>query len=424
MQLRSYLKRVALLAAAGGTVGGFLAPTMSSASAASTAPTAPTAMANLNLALVGSDTVFCVDKAITTRYNKAVANTTGNHVFNVPPIGGVNLGCSKTPLTYAIPGDSTHGRLTFANPAVPPTTGAPPGNGHVCAQPLGQVPKPWEYPDGSGLGITCYTDDNGAGHLAMTRSSRGRASTDPAGLQFWADAMDALSWSSNSSHAPASLNATQIHNILNCNIRTWGKVNGHPNDTTPINVFYPQTGSGTGSFFATLFNGGTYPTPSSCIPASHFVEENTGTQVHAANAFYPYSFALHKAQTDGAETNVTNGFKLGKISGTAPSLTSISEAAAKVNVTGDACNAPKGGQFCATRYVYHTVWHKVPAAEYNAAISLIGVPASGNPGAHSVCSNTYAQQLKRFGFKPLQKAKTGQSTSSNPVPGQSFCRQF
>ncbi|MBO0727784.1 MAG: hypothetical protein J2P57_00910 [Acidimicrobiaceae bacterium] len=417
--MRRFLKTATLLAAAGGTIAGLVAPTMSSASAAPKAGTS-----NLNLAAVGSDTVYCVDKAITTAYNKAVANTTGDHVYNVPPIGGVNLGCAQTPLTFTVPADSTHGQLKFANPAVPPTTGAPPGNGNVCAQPLGQVAMPWEFPDGSGLGITCYVDDNGAGHLAYTRSSRGRASTDPAGLQFWADAMDALSWSSNSTHAPASLNATQIHNILNCNITTWGQVNGNPSDTTPISVWYPQTGSGTGSFFATLFNGGTYPTPSSCIPASHFVEENTGTQVTAADAFYPYSFALHKAQTDGAETNVTNGFKLGKISGTAPSLTSISEAAAKTNVTGDACNAPKSGQFCATRYVYHTVWHKVPAAEYNAAIRLIGVPTSGVAGANSVCSNAYAAQIKRFGFKPLVKAKTGQSTSSNPVPGSSFCRQF
>jgi ABC-type phosphate transport system substrate-binding protein len=390
-----------------------------------------TGRVGFNLISVGSDTLYCLDNAIVPVYNSKIARSTGNVVSNVAPIGGVNLGCGNTPLNTTVSADTVHPAINFANPPSPPDPYAPPGNANVCSAPLSGVAMPWEYPDGSGLGIVCYTDDTGAspdtlaGDISFTRSSSGPSSTNPTSLQFFADALDAVTWSSNYANAPSSLTPAQITDILNCTDTEWGQVNGDSSDTTPINVWIPQSYSGTMKFFDQLFNGGVYPGGSPCIPASQEIEENDGAGVTGANsndAFYPYSFAQFTAQTNGTETNLTNGFTLGGVSGVAPTTTTIKEPAALTNESGgDACSAPTPGSFCATRYVYHVVSTELPSDVYGAAIGFMGVPGngSGTAASTSICSNAYASTISKYGFKPLTKAATVAGGT-----GKSYCRMF
>jgi hypothetical protein len=69
-------------------------------------------------------------------------------------------------------------------------------------------------------------------------------------------------------------------------------------------------------------------------------------------------------------------------------------------------------------------WQALPSAYYKAIIALIGVPSSGVAGIHSICHNAYSSTLRSYGFKTLVKATTEQGSSSDPVPGESYCRQL
>jgi len=403
---------LATAAAAAGIVGGTLA----------TALPASAGTQNFAFNAVGSDTIFCVDNAVAPKYNTAQKKTTGNKVFNTPPVLGSNAtGCLPSmPTSYTVSADSVHSAITYNT-----TTNLP--------------------PNGSSAGISAVVADNGAGNIAYARSSRGRKSSDPTNIDFWAFALDGLSWAGYSSLAPANLTATQIQQIYNCTITDWHTVNPSAPTGSTIHLYYPQVGSGTGSFFATLFLNGVYPTSTPSCPVS-FVEENNGSEVTAANyptppnppvsgaadpnGISPYSFAVWTAQKNASttgETDLRNGATLGSVNGTAVTTTSISETEAFANITGDACTStPVKGAFCGSRYVYHVTDQQLGANQptYQAAIlGQVGVPSSGT-ATTGYCGNKYKSTITLFGFKALTLKTTAQSTSSDPVPGSSYCRQF
>jgi phosphate transport system substrate-binding protein len=271
--------------------------------------------------------------------------------------------------------------------------------------------------------------DNGAGNFAYARSSRGRGSSDPSNIDFWAFGLDAVTWAHYSGGAaPANLTAAQINGIYTCKYTNWNQVGGKAGT---IQRFFPQVGSGTGKFFATLFLGGNYPSNTGGCPVT-YVQENDGTQVTGAakaDAILPYSFAVYTAQgnTKSGEKNLHNGALLGAVNGISPSLSTVSESQATKNISGDACTSvPVHNAFCGSRYVYHVTDQAVGTKHtaYQAAIiGEVGVPTSGATTS-GFCGNKYASTIQAFGFKPLGKATTAQSTSSDPVPGKSYCRQF
>jgi ABC-type phosphate transport system substrate-binding protein len=426
---------------------------LSTTALAGTAAAAPAGTTNYKVNVVGSDTIYCVDggstgtgltttAGIMSRYTSAVKGTSGNQVFVGAPWGGINFGCRTTPTTATVPSDSVHGLLKYANGNPAPEVGFPTGAGKACANPLKPTLNSGTFDFGSSAGISCYVDDQGAGDITFTRSSRGRKSSDPANLEFWAFALDAVTWThmSANTHAPKSMTPAQLTAIYNCTDTTWGQVNGNPSDTTPITKYYPQVGSGTGDFFATVFLGGARPAPggNACDNTITFVAENDATQIKSADqasAILPYSFAVRAAQasTKKVEHNLGAGTVLGEVNGAVPSVTTIKETTAKTNISGNQClAAPSPGTFCGARYVYHTVWSKanvggvgLTASVYAAAIDIMGVPSSGTAGANSICANKYSTVIRTYGFVPLSKATTSQGNPNvTPVPGTSYCREF
>jgi ABC-type phosphate transport system substrate-binding protein len=390
---------------------------------------------------VGSDTIYCVDKAIYSAYSeKAVA---------VPPLGGENLGCTTTSLTQKVKKEISGTKFTFSSTGT--TNCETTSNWNPTA--AGDV----LYPNGSGDGEECLANDNGRGNVAFSRSSSGKtASTlDASSVDYWAFALDAVTWSDfngattaetgsvpNNNYAPKSLTPTQIADIYNCTYTNWMQVGG---TNTPIVLDYPQSGSGTGSFFAKIFLNNVYPVSTMSCPIN-FVEENDGQLINpntdtaqATNegVIYPYSFALYTAQTNGTETNVTNGDKLeaiqavGQSKGYAPSATSITEPAAADNATssGDACTdgTDTGKSFCSARYVYHVTDQALATSflsAYDSVLDFVGVPASGTAPSTGICGNHFASTITTYGFKPLTKATTVQGSPTDPVPGSSYCRQY
>ena len=165
-------------------------------------------------------------------------------------------------------------------------------------------------PFGSGAGKNYLKAEVGAsvpggptkfGCVDVARSSSGQAATDAAGSQYYAFALDSVSWATTSAKAPPYLTRAQLVGIYDCTIVDWGAIpGGLPG---PIQRYYPQDGSGTRSFFSTdvLGKASTYAPPTAavaggaCTTDPIFIEENEAQQVAANDndkAIFPYSAAV------------------------------------------------------------------------------------------------------------------------------------
>jgi ABC-type phosphate transport system substrate-binding protein len=158
-------------------------------------------------------------------------------------------------------------------------------------------------PDGSSAGITQLatfqkTGDGKFFCSSFARSSRARASTDPAfapgGIAFVDLAGDAVTWSAQATtNAPATLTQAQLAAIYNCTDTNWSQVGGK---NAPIHAFIPQSGSGTRSFFLSAIG---VATPGSCVSDDNgTLEENEGVNpvLNDPDAIVPYSIGKYIAE--------------------------------------------------------------------------------------------------------------------------------
>jgi len=214
---------------------------------------------------VGSDTIQNVLDQFAADYNPTVS-ATASHLYSWD---------ATNPLTGAI-GDS-----------IAEKTG--------CSS----IPRP----DGSSAGITQLatfqkTHDGKFFCSSFARSSRARASTDPAfapgGIAFVDLAGDAVTWSAQATtNAPATLTQAQLAAIYNCTDTNWSQVGGK---NAPIHAFIPQTGSGTRSFFLSAIG---VATPGSCVSDDNgALEENEGVNpvLKDPDAIFPYSIGKYIAE--------------------------------------------------------------------------------------------------------------------------------
>jgi ABC-type phosphate transport system substrate-binding protein len=155
-------------------------------------------------------------------------------------------------------------------------------------------------PDGSSAGVAALAANTKTGdgkHFCVdfARSSRSRASTDPAkgpgGILFVALAKDAVTWASNgTTNAPASLTAAQLNGIYSCTITNWSQVGGK---SGTINAQLPQTSSGTRAFFLKAIG---LVNPGPCVNST--AEENEGINpvLKGPNTIFPYSIGKYIAE--------------------------------------------------------------------------------------------------------------------------------
>ncbi len=298
------------------------------------------------LALAGSDTTVDVMGPLSNGFNNTASADTA---ANIPS----TLTGSQT---FTVPADKRCAAKTYDSGANKP-------------------------PNGSSAGISALVADT-TGCIDIARSSRGRGASDPASLEFYAYAKDALSWgrfsvacpggdAAPAGCAPTNLTQDQLKGIYLCDqpgglpkFTNWNQVGG---DNEPIARYLPQSGSGTLSFFETRILGLTAAQQgvldgSSCATLPIRVEENHGNQVAVAdrdNAILPYSFAQWTAQANGVITDDRAGATLGSINGVVPNATNVNN-----------------NTFLGRRYVYNVV--KTGSPSYAAAIQFVGVNASGN----------------------------------------------
>ncbi len=173
-------------------------------------------------------------------------------------------------------------------------------------------------PDGSSAGILALTANTKASdgkHFCwdFARSSRGRASTDPAkapgGIEFVPIGKDAVSYATQqTTNAPANLSTANLAAIYNCTATTWNQVGG--TSTATVKPFLPQTGSGTRAFFLSAIG---VTSPGSCVNST--VQENEGTdpQLKDPNAIVAYSIGkwiaekFHSAKCLNSACTPVNG---------------------------------------------------------------------------------------------------------------------
>ena len=373
------VKRAALaLGAAGVVFGGFAAP------AAHAVP--PPNGVKEQLAAVGSDTTFDVMGAISSSYKTFSGNTDPDVVSNVPfllPPGG----------SFVVKGDTHCGQVTYANP--------------------GNLP-----PNGSTAGINALVADS-SGCVDLARSSRGRSPSDPANIDFYAYAKDALTWgrfpnacpggdTGKPGCAPGNLTVDQLRGIYLCTqpggvplFTNWNQVGG---DSGVIHRYLPQTGSGSNSFFETKILGLSSAQQgvlddSSCAVKPTRTEEHDATAIPASEkprAITPFSFAKWNQMASGLTADKRNGVKLAKINSVKPTSATIAN-----------------NTFFGVRYIYNVL--KTTAPSYNATLDFAGVDATGNG---FLCgSNTAQGILTQYSEVPLSFAPAG------PGLPNSFCRK-
>ena len=271
---------------------------LATAVAAVAVAAAPAPAASTTIVAAGSDTTQFVMGAILP-VDQASAGAT---VFNV-----LSGQFQTNPLT--VPADTTCNSSTAAaqfqgaggayiyhniSATAWPASGAP-----------NQAAGETAAPDGSTNGKNALADANtgaspynggGAntapnGCVAIARSSSGPspgAAPDLATFEYYAYAVDGVTWGTTSLNAPAVLTQSQLQAIYNCQITNWSQVGGSPG---PIQRVLPQNGSGTLKFFLSNVLGtaqGNLPASATNCPAIEQIQENQFFDLyHGSSQFGP-----------------------------------------------------------------------------------------------------------------------------------------
>ncbi len=274
-------------------------------------------------------------------------------------------------------------------------------------------------PNGASAGITAFivnakTSDKKNFCIDYVRSSRGRASTDPAkgpgGIVFVALAKDVFTYATNGgkagTHAPKNLTTANLAAIYNCTATKWNQVGGK--STATIQPFLPVTGSGLRSSFLKEIG---VAAPGSCVNST--VQQNEGTDnqlLNNPNALVPYSVAKYLTQV--YRSNPCTGpkkagavrfgcdehgeLKLDGINGTAPTVGKGSKQTINPKFSPDFINT-----------IYDVVrWAKTSD---NIPAYLEPVFASSHAKVKGwICTNKTAQaDLTAYGFLPTPFCGTG-----------------
>jgi phosphate transport system substrate-binding protein len=270
-------------------------------------------------------------------------------------------------------------------------------------------------PNGSGAGISALINDTN-GCIDIARSSRGRSGSDPANIDFYAFAIDGVSWSGYAGgKAPVNLTQAQLQGIYLCTnggrpaITNWNQVGGQ---TGSIIRYLPQVNSGTLAFFETRILGLSSAQQgvlddSACQTKPIRIQENSGDQVVSGFrpfAINPYSFADWTAQKNGVLPDHRGGSFLGAVNGVGPAPASTQEGC--------------GPCFLGRRYVYNVL--KQGSRNFDNALNFAGVDSSHNGW---LCNNsdTVRFVIAGFGFVPLNVAPAGSGLPNstcrkNPTP--------
>ena len=337
----------------------------------------------LSLGFAGSDTTYFMMRPIGAHYMASKLDVNHDKITQIPPVN-----TDPFPASVTVPKDWEHGAKTWnsSNPQSTP-------------------------PNGSSAGVSALTADTN-GFIDGVRASRGPNPGETNAMNRWAFALGAVDYVTfPGTHAPAGgLTVQQLVNIYTCDPSThapfvtdWSQVGGTPG---PIIKYAPQLGSGTLSFFGTkLLNGGTVDQNCDALHQSIRVEEHDARKVASGdkpNAIFMYDWGKYTAQKTGFEKNLTNGAVLGKTGISAPLV-----APSQSNVK----EAKTSSTYVGVRYLFNVVRKTnhpgQRANQFNDVTRFIGVRTTKQGGPGYICSGKAAADIKKAGFVPLPKGRTG-----------------
>jgi phosphate transport system substrate-binding protein len=338
------------------------------------------------LTLAGSKATQNVMGAIVDQFN-------GDTTANTDPDTAVNLlAGSSDPQT--VPGDGQCPTKVYSFQGLPAPNGDDAGrsaleaselNGDGCVDIARSSDAPRPAGDGDGEDLTTF--------------------------EYYAYALDAVSWTSASSHAPANLTQFQLQDIYDCDVTDWSAVGGTPG---PIQRYYPPVSSTRAFFQAEVL--GFDPTDISgtgCPGVVITSDESSGVAISTAGdqatAIEPYLASSWVAQANGTTSDTRSGQTIRSIDGAAYVVSNgatfslntagpVKESNVKVN-NGSPTNV-------GVRYVYNVIDSATPS--YAAAKYFVGFenrPANDSsiPTASGLCDDKDNAALQAFGFAPLDK---------------------
>jgi phosphate transport system substrate-binding protein len=294
--------------------------------------------------------------------------------------------------------------------------------------------------------------------------------------EYYAFALDAVSWATGSLSAPAALSRVDLVKIYNCTYTDWSQVPG--GSAGPIQRYLPQSGSGTYSFFlsdvlgSSTFNFGTpsasCPAPISVDVSSNPLEENNASVINPAHwqsAIFPYSAGQWVYQANNAAnptidkrvlpsggaparlggilTNVdANGLTTTQSMNANPAAYNVTDRKWQLNDAGLSVVQPgaSGGYpiteasstrvnttpaFIGVRFVYNVL--DVRSPNYAEALLAVGFDnVNGSTTKSALCNGQRAAIIASYGFAPLPTTSvTGTvSASSNYNLAGSNCRKL
>jgi ABC-type phosphate transport system substrate-binding protein len=404
--------KIAAAASTMGLLAGFVSA--GPASAASLQPP-PTGIKKTTLTIVGSNTTQSVMGAISAAYGADLASNPDkvkmNNVFAV-----LGAGVSQTAKAQPAGEGATCGSFTYG----PDTTNPPPNGSSAGITALLSNVFPATV-----AGVPTTANNDTAGCIGLTRSSRGRTGSDPASIHFWAYAKDAVDVVRFKIPAPVStkdLTQTQIQNIYKCSSVTHMPTTTDWHDLNPaapvgsfIIRYLPQAGSGSLSFFETKILGiASGHADDNCSVANGAgqivakrIEENEADEICQGPGTVPVPPPLPNPCSSSAEDDrnvAISIFGVGDYTSEKAGLITNRTAKTKLDTVGGV--APTiglggnidNGSFLGWRYIYNVLDDNEPATLASQALRFAGNTAAG-PGY--ICSGATSSTLTQYGMTPL-----------------------
>jgi phosphate transport system substrate-binding protein len=377
------------------------------------------------IAMVGSDTTQDVMAALATQYNNN--DPSG---YNPDPDSNQNV--------LAISATSPDPGHTVASDGV---TGCPTRTYRTPTSAAGEVVRP----NGSGAGRDALSASvqAGDGCIDIARSSGAPRAigtvpgTDLASFEYYAFALDAVGFTTASSHIPADHDITlnEVRGIFNCSITNFSQLGG---SAGAIERYWPQAGSGTRAFAQGVL--GFDPTTINTCPIT-LSQENTGLQIHnnsdEQTAVFPYSVANWVAMSRGTVTDdrfgqiyfdlddtsdPTLGFEspVRQVGGVFEPRTPTSGDPNGPIAEGNVTLVDPTPAYPGVRFVFNVIDNSAGPNSYTAAKRFVGFDNVASPSITSpLCNGDKNSTLVNFGFGPLGNA----ADPTHNVPG-SHCRLY
>jgi phosphate transport system substrate-binding protein len=343
------------------------------------------------IVVVGTEPSQAAMATIASAYNGSAANTDPDTIVNVDSVQSPAL---------TVPADSQ-------SDCAATIYDSPPGVGETLA------------PKGStgGLDALKASVANGDGCISVARSVLpprpvgSTPGTDNATFEYYAFALDGMTWGSSSSLAPVDMSLADLQGIYNCTFTDWSQVGGQAG---PIQRYWPDVNTATRSIFETQVLGfdPTAFANGSC-PAVHIDDQNTpGVGILAdgntQSGISPMSAGVWSAQANGTYPDNRDGFTLHKLDGKAYALFNgsvwgvntpafsghVGAPVIESNVPINTPSPPSKGVY----YIYNVV--DTTSKLYSQAKLLVGFNNSASGWTGDICRGNEAATISLY-FAPL-----------------------